>query len=148
MLGTDGPVEYSLRGIDPATRLPIRCRIDKLLTSPLTVVDIKTTADPLPDRFARDVVTYGYHRQLAWYGNLARAAVPSEDVSHVLVAVRNVPPFECQTYAVADSAIRLGAAENRRLLQELARRLDGDAWHHDGWGRDLELDLPPWAYKE
>lgn len=69
LIDTPGETEVSFFWIDPATGLPCRCRVDKLIDMPKVaiVVDVKSCRDARPHKFRRSMVDYGYYRQGAHY---------------------------------------------------------------------------------
>ena len=146
LLRADGRVELALFGKDAVTMLPIKGRLDKLVQfgEGVVILDLKTTADPTPERFAKQVYEQRYHRQAAFYAMLA--AMHGHDVAAVVfVAVRNVPPYECVVYECDSGIIETGERENRAALDDLARRLKADYWHGPTFGRITELTFPKWA---
>lgn len=148
LLQADGRVELPLFGTDGPTGLPIKGRLDKLCAFPggVVIVDLKSTADPSPEAFGRQVWQQRYHRQAAFYSMLA--VLSGECVEGVaFVAVRNAPPFECVVYQCDQAMLDQGFAENRAALDDLARRLKADYWHGATHNRITELTLPKWATK-
>jgi hypothetical protein len=146
LLRADGRVELPLFGTDRPTGLPIKGRLDKLcqFEEEYVIMDLKTTADPSPEAFGKQVWQQRYHRQAAFYSRLA------EDRGYTIiavafVAVRNVPPYECVVYQCDQAMLDQGATENRAALDDLALRLKADYWHGPTFGRITELSIPKWA---
>jgi exodeoxyribonuclease VIII len=146
MLRADGRCELALFGKDLITGLPIKGRLDKLAVygDSTIIVDLKTTNDPTPEAFAKQVWQQRYHRQADFYQNLANQH--GHDVAGcVFIAVRNEPPFECVVYQCDSAMLEKGYEENRKALDDLARRLKADYWHGPTFGRITELSIPKWA---
>jgi hypothetical protein len=146
LLRADGRCELALFGKDLITGLPIKGRLDKLAVygDSTIIVDLKTTADPTPEAFGKQVWQQRYYRQADFYQNLANQH--GHDVAGVVfIAVRNEPPYECVVYQCDSAMLEKGHEENRKALDDLARRLKADYWHGPTFGRITELSIPKWA---
>ncbi len=82
------------------------------------IIDIKTCQSAALDTFQRDVDSYGYYRQAAYYFDMLDAVGIHAD-SFVLVAVEKSAPFAVATYAIGRDSIsvQIGREENDRLLR-------------------------------
>jgi exodeoxyribonuclease VIII len=145
LIEAEGSVERAVRWIDPDTGLPLRSLFDKVIEGDATLLDLKSAADPHPDRFARAADDFGYHRQQALYREGAEHLVGVRPRFRFL-AVGKKPPFECYVYQLEEAAEDLGVRQNRELLRELRDCIDYDQWHGRGADRLVTLRLPPWAY--
>ncbi len=129
--------------------LDLRCRLDRVVESSrgIIVPDLKTTLVNPHSRFSWSKVVYdrAYHRQGAWYKEAAE-----ELIGHVYrwcwVVVQNEPPYSCKVWELAPLAMEMGHDENEEALEELAYRLDKQAWHPRDYGKAGVIDLPPYAY--
>jgi exodeoxyribonuclease VIII len=133
-------VEHTITWTDPVTHIDCKGRLDAL-RSPGRVVDIKTSRDISPKRFASAAAALRYHGQLAFYHDGAGC---TDSNTPVIVAVESKPPHDVAVY---DCGLWLvpGRALYRRLLDRLAECRRTDTW--PGMVPEpMELDLPPWAY--
>jgi hypothetical protein len=88
--------------------------------------DLKTTQDASV-AFEDSILKYGYHRQAAWYLDAANAAGLGLK-EFVLIAVEKDAPFGVQTFALDDSLIAKGRAENRASLALFAECKTSGNW--------------------
>lgn len=151
MLEREGERELPLRWTDSETDLPCKVMLDFLFFTRARdrarVLDLKSTSDPTPHAWTRSVVTFGYHRQAAFYGD-ATAALTGLPVDFLFLVVRSSPPYEVVVYDLDDQAVEVGRQQIRAALRDLARRLETSNWRAPWQGerpRPTTLSLPPWA---
>ncbi len=72
------------------------------------VVDLKTTTDAHPERFARTALRLGYHAQLAWYQDGLTAAGICAPEEAYIVAVETKPPYVVTRFKLTDRALDFG----------------------------------------
>lgn len=99
-----------------------KARIDALSRDYKTIVDIKTAADPMPEKWDRDCFQYGYHRQGAFYEDGLRSTV--EDVCDwtvIFIVIGKSDPYHvfCRQLELID--IVMGRDENMVDLTRLVR---------------------------
>jgi hypothetical protein len=140
-----GDAEHVVRWVDLGTGLACKARLDKLLTTNGIVLDLKTTADPSPEAFAKSVANYGYHCQAAWYLDAANSETGGSAADFLLIAVGSQEPFECVCYSLEADAVKLARQQNARDLAELAGRIESNNWE-SRWSGVQQIDLPRWAY--
>lgn len=148
ILDAPGEFQRTIKWLDDETGLWLRCRLDKLayLKEGLFPSDIKTCRSNRPRQFSNDAYEYGYHRQAAWYWDgLVEAG--EEPEAWLNVTIGKPDPQECIVYEMKPEAVTLGREQNRKLLRELAERLESKDWHPREWNQVLELDMPPYAYR-
>jgi len=148
-----GDAEQSALWLDPDTGILCRGRCDLLGHRTGTIVDLKTTRCAAREPFSRDIWTYGYHMQGAFY--LAGAqALGLEMDKFAIVAVEKEPPYGVALYEMTEAAIHDGNREIRPLLALFAECEAAGEWPGYGFTRDgdgnlrhtVELvDLPTWA---
>jgi hypothetical protein len=127
---------------DPVTGLLCKCRIDALSAA---VADLKSTNHADPWHFARTVVDYCYHAQMAHYC----AGVKSEtgrDHSAAIIAVEKTPPHEVGVYEMAWDSDDLWAGQEliRLLLQTVKQCRETGEWP-GAYPATMTLTLPNWA---
>jgi hypothetical protein len=103
--------------------LPLRVKLDVVLERPmgLVAVELKTTMDPSPEGFGRQMAAYGYHVQGALYvRGLAHAAgVDVTEVTFLHIAIRNTPPFETAVYDNSTHILGVGMEHLDDTLSKL-----------------------------
>lgn len=127
---------------DPETGLLCKCRLDAVKAD--TVVDLKTTLDASTGAFARDAIKHGYHVQAAHYLQGVEATTGHRPEWYFLV-IEKKPPYCIHILHASSELIELGAYERARLMEELKRCSDVDAWPSY---KTEELLPPAWAYTE
>jgi len=150
-LDAEGPVEQSMFYRDEETGLGLRARLDKLCLASggSVILDLKSTVvDPHSEReVAKQIYTFGYHRQGAWYWDAAEAW--GHDIEALLLAfVRNSAPYDCHVWELSGMALELGRHRNRTARRELAARLQSNNWKPESFGRISMIDVPDWAYQQ
>ncbi|WP_422444117.1 PD-(D/E)XK nuclease-like domain-containing protein [Endozoicomonas sp. ALB091] len=91
---TGGEAESSIFAVEPNTGLPVKVRPDYLRRQDRMMVDLKSTRDASPFRWAKDAGLRGYHIQQAMYCHvptLLEPALPIDDF--VFVICENTPPM-------------------------------------------------------
>lgn len=106
------------------------------------IFDFKTTTDASPKAFARDIVNRGYHRQAAYYLDLAKENnMPHSEF--IFVAVEKKPPYLVALYQVDLQGIQRGRKAYIDLLQIYIQCQTSGIW--PGWGDEPQiLTLPNW----
>jgi len=137
-----GRPEQTLTWVDPTTGIACKGRLDYL--RPEGIVDLKTTANLDPRRFASTANDMGYHGQLAFYVRGLKA-LGMADPACWLVAVEGAAPHDVVAYRVDPLVLQLGDELVGRLLERLAECQATKRWP----GRHPEeqtFHLPAWAY--
>lgn len=147
LIENDGESEFSIFWTDVETGLECKCRVDWMAAIPL---DIKTTCDPSPATYARQLVNLGYHRKLAHYLD-GLAHFVGEPIPMVHLAAGTSEPFLVATYDIDDRDQRgqsLGNRQRRRTLRQLAECYATGDWR-EPWEKQItSLRLPGWAFYE
>jgi hypothetical protein len=136
-----GKPEHTITWTDEETGIACKGRIDWL--SPIALVDLKTTNDLDPQRFAANAARMGYHCQLAWYGMGLRAR--GLDLPAKLLAVETTEPHDVIVFSLDEDTLYAGEQEVRDLLSRVAAGRFSQQWP----GRAQEetpLALPSWAF--
>ena len=138
--------EVSLLWTDPATGLRCKGRADLWAADPFDAYlwELKKSARAHPTAFPREILTRGYHSQLAWYDTGARVLgfTPSSVGLIVVHDAAKDDVHEVGTYDLIADALELGREVNRRALDEYAACVREGKW--PGWGR-RPLSVPNWA---
>lgn len=129
-LAAPGPVEQSLFWTDSETGLPLKSRIDKLLTTeggqPF-VLDLKTASDSTADGFSRSYRKFHYGTQEAHYSESIRVHCGQRPLFRFLV-VRNREPISAAVYRSDIREFRRAFSRWREALRQLARCYQTGQW--------------------
>lgn len=128
---------------DGATLLPCKAKPDKVVDGAKLVIDLKTCENPSPESFARNVVSYGYGRQAAWYLD---GLFPGGDGQFIFAAVGKLPPHEVVCYSIGRMELELFAEQNANDLGRLAACRASGEWA-SRWPELEKLTIPFWAFK-
>lgn len=110
------------------------------------LVDVKTTQDASPEAFAKEIVSYRYHTQAAYYLDIWNDATERPfKQCFLFIAVEKVPPYLVAVYNLDIQAIEKGRAENHADLCTYMACAERGEW--PGYAQEIvNLNLPPWAY--
>lgn len=109
------------------------------------IVDIKTTAQVDPRRFAATAARFGYHVSMAAYqeGAIAAGLIGPADPVHI-ICVESVSPHDVVVYQIPDDVLAAGLELWRSALQQIAHCESTGIW--PGISDDtIPLILPAWA---
>ena len=123
----------------------VKVRPDLLSIQGQFQLDWKSTADPTPDAFGRQAISYGYHRSAALYLDALRALDSLPMRWYVLGALAKDAPYEVAAYQVSDELIDAGRAEYQALLKVYADCQDSGNWTTPQTSH--QLSLPAWMAK-
>ena len=133
--------ELSVFWADPQTGTHCKMRADMVIVRDGTavVMDLKTTSNPGPEAFGKQVSEYGYHRQAAYYLDaLSLHGIPAE--SFGFIAVGKDAPHAVAVYALSQDAIATGRDENRELLDRYSACEKSGVW--PGYAGVSAINLP------
>ncbi len=92
------------------------------------LVELKTTRDSSPFRFARDAQRYCYHAQLAWYLDGLIASGQAHPTEAFIVAVESSAPYPVTVFELTEHAIELGRRMCRLWFERLMVCEQSDSW--------------------
>lgn len=92
------------------------------------VCDLKSTMCAKPGKFLKQARDFGYHAQLAWYGDGMEAAGYEAVDDHFIVAVENKAPFCVSTFQLTPDAVEEGRRMYRAWFDELMVCEQFDRW--------------------
>ena len=142
-----GVSESSAYWIDAITGVLCKCRPDHAApvdSESVVLLDVKTTADPMPEPFSRSIHTFGYHRQAAMYSRGYEQATGKRVSAFVFAVVSSAYPFIAVPYVLDDETMAQGADEVDELMALYARCQAANEWPAFGPGYQL-IGLPKWA---
>jgi hypothetical protein len=105
------------------------------------VVDVKTTTDASIESFAKDVASYKYHLQAAFYLELTSAK------KFYIVAVEKEPPYASATYLLSDDSIQ----EGKRLMDKAVNiyKMCETFGNWPGYSDEVRsITIPKWAFTD
>ena len=117
------------------TRFQVKGKIDSYYahSEGLDLIDLKTCADL--DKFPYDFFKFGYHMQLAFYGELLEQATGEPVKNHSVVAVETKEPYRSKRFDIELKVIKQGLDDitevcktmfdsNGKLLPEQPKQLE------------------------
>lgn len=142
----EGAHEQTVVWTDPDTGLRCKARCDTITVPKL--VELKSTQDGDPRRFANRAAGLRYHCGLAFHLDGARAAGHELDPEPLIIVVESRPPYDCQVFSLIEHAVLAGRNEYRRLLQRVAECNASGQWPGRSPAEVVPLALPEWAYTD
>jgi hypothetical protein len=140
--GQDIINEASFFAHDPDTGLAIKTRPDALSERTGIIYDLKTCQSANPRDFARDILSYGYHVQSAFYlHTLWHAGFTANDF--MFVCVEKTAPYAISVNVLSPEYLAYGRAQMKAALSQI-RNAD-DTGYTTGWSDDVNtIDIPRW----
>jgi exodeoxyribonuclease VIII len=144
ILSAPGGIETCCQWTDTETGLPCKSRLDKY-TDAHILADLKTTLDARPRQFMNAAISYGYHRQAAWYRRGYRAATGyTGPLPFRFIAVEKNPPFVVAVYEIPEEDLDIVDRENQKLLRTWAECVAAD--NYPGYSDECRMmQLPEYA---
>jgi hypothetical protein len=126
----------------------VRCkgRCDKFYHTLGMALDLKTTKDASPTKFARGIVDYGYASQAAFYTR-GLAALGVTLTKFYILAVENEAPFGAAVYTLDDEFMRIGRTQVALWMQQAAACFKSGEWPGYPSGV-VSLSPPAWWAKQ
>jgi hypothetical protein len=121
-------------------------RNDREAGARLIIPDYKTCTSAAPEKVAKAVYDWGYHRSGAWYIDMAVGLGLHIDAVFVLVFQEKTPPYLITVVELDQTAVEIGRDLNRRAIDLYARCVADDNW--PGYVADTDIQrvsLPAWA---
>ena len=139
LLSAPGTNEQTVLWREPTTGLLVKVRIDALrdlepelvfgskgLVPGPAILDLKTTRNPEPWAFGRDIADHGYDDQAAIYSDAVEALI-GQRPTYYIVAVRNDGNHKTVVGRIPEAAIERSRERYKaRLIELLERRFTGD----------------------
>lgn len=103
------------------------------------IIDVKTCQSAEPDAFARDVWSYKYHLQQAFYGTLCNTGR-----NFIIVAVEKEPPFAWRIYSLSEETHQAGLKLMNEAVNIFKMCNAFNTW--SGYSQETtEISIPKWA---
>jgi RecB family exonuclease len=126
--------------------LPIKGRLDRLekTANGWMILDLKTTDDASPSTFQKKAFTMGYHLQAAFYTDLVRKVLQTDEVEFMFCAMERRRPHGIALYRAGADMLELGRKQYKEALRTLAYCKETESF--PGYDSEvLDLSLPGWA---
>lgn len=144
LLGGDLLVEASVFSHDEATGVDMRCRPDGWRKDIAAVIDLKTTIDPSPQGFAKQVANFGYHLQDQFYRRTMLNDGHEVD-RFIFIAVGKDAPYPVGVYELDFQSLDEGAMGVQYALEKFSNALKTNVWDY-GFGDLQTIQIPPYAF--
>jgi hypothetical protein len=147
MAGPTTVNEASFFATDPDTGLKIKCRPDSLWDAKGVLYDIKTCQDASPRGVAKDMVTYNYAIQAAFYLHVMDCAGHKAD-QFVFVNVEKAAPYAVSTNILSPEYLAWGKQKMYETLRQIAEANQAQKWD-TGWSATTNVVvLPRWLQND
>lgn len=130
---------------DPITGLKCRVRPDVLRQDLSAMPDLKTTRDPSPQFFSREIWSRGYHVQMAFYAMGVKAITGKDPQLPCFIAVQNEAPFDVAVYECDEVMMERGSKAVRHGLDLIKECMDRQEWPGVQRLGAETISLPPYT---
>ncbi len=138
----DGAPEVTVTWRHGVYDVDCKARIDWLRDD--TIIDIKTSKNPSPEGFGREVAQYHYHMQLAWYQS-GMHMVTGKMLPCKIIAVENVEPYDVVVFDIPEEALHIGRELHMKALDKVVTGRITGKWPGAAPDEEVQLILPQWA---
>jgi hypothetical protein len=142
----EGRSEMSVFWTDETTKLPCKCRPDRIPDGDHGVIlDLKTVRSASIHAFTSACMSYGYAREAGMYIEGLNAVTNAKVDAFVFICIEKEPPYRTEIYTLEDLFLEYGKQEFRRLITIEAECRKHDFWPH--WKNEeiKTLYLPNYA---
>jgi len=123
----------------------VKCKSKLDLENKGHFFDIKTTDDASPEGFKKSIGKYNYHRQAAFYGDIAASnGVPF--LSFNFVAIEKKPPYLIGVYTLCDASIDIGRKSYKRILKKFKLHTDNPGTYEGYSATFQSISAPDWKF--
>lgn len=144
-LSGDLVVEASMFAHDSIYNVDTRARPDGWRKDIAAIIDLKTTIDPSPEGFARQIANFGYHIQDQFYRRVMTLNGVEID-RFIFIAVGKEAPYAVGVYELDWRTLDEGKAAVKYALEQYAEAQKSGIWGY-GYGELQTLQIPPYAFK-
>jgi len=143
MAGPTTVNEASFFATDPETELKIKCRPDSYWDAKGVLYDLKTCQDASPRGVAKDMTSYNYAIQQAFYMHCLELA-GYEASQFVFVHVEKTGAHAVSTNIIHEEYLDWAKGEMHMTLRKIAKANEAQKWD-TGWSDQTNvIDLPRW----
>lgn len=130
----------------PRTGLELKVRPDIFVPSMGVMADVKTTVSSVPSAFARQVFSYGWHIQGAFYKLCAELAGWEVD-SFAFLSVEKERPFTAHVHYLSPEVLDYGERIVEQILTQIASCEERQNFS-PFWGTHSVIELPGWMAQQ
>lgn len=127
-----GVPEASMFWTDEETGVDLKCRVDflpeKTAGRRLVVPDLKTSADPHPDKWIKSAGDYAYHLQAVQIIEAVRAVGYADDAAVVFVNAGKDAPHLVSVIELTHEDLDLARRQRRHAIDKFRRCTERDEW--------------------
>jgi hypothetical protein len=147
MAGDTTVNEASFFAPDPDSGLQLKARPDSYWDAKGVIYDLKTCQDASPRGVAKDMQTYNYAIQAAFYLHVLSLA-GYEAKQFVFVNVEKTAPFAVSTNILSTEYLEWGTQQMHLTLDKIAKANEAQKWG-TGWSDQTNvIDLPRWLQND
>jgi len=142
LMEQNGVNEKSIYSICKETNIMKRGRLDRICEDANMIIDYKTTTDGSAKGFQSSIFKFNYHKQAAYYIDLAREQ--GLDINRfVFVVCEKEAPYAVSVFELDEECIELGRAQYQKDLRKLDECINTDEW--PSYSTDvIKVTLPSW----
>lgn len=145
----DGESELSIFTTCPRTGLQLKCRFDRMAMGYPYPVDVKSTKSVDWRSFSKDIKTYGYHIQAAYYLYVYELATGIKLNQFCFFAIENVAPHRNCMYFLDAESLELGRKIMFEALDTLLACMNGEIEKTQGMVLESqEIGVPAYVFDE
>jgi hypothetical protein len=140
--------EYTIEGLDIATGLWARCRIDRLKRQEgrTFVVDLKTSRDASPKVWARQADGDGLPTQAFLMTALAEEHFKCP-IEYRYVVCDKDPPYRVEVFKLPAEYIEIGRDDYMRVVTAFKKAVETWNWYPTSHGKTVTLGVPEWRMR-
>ncbi len=140
--------EYTIEGIDIATGLRARCRIDRLKKQDgaVYVLDLKTSRDASPKVWARQADGDGLPTQAFLMTSLAEEHF-RQKIEYRYIVCDKEAPYRVEVFKLPDEYLEIGRDDYMRAVTAFKKSIDSWNWYPTSHGKTVTLGVPEWRMK-
>ena len=147
MAGDTTVNEASFFATDPTTGLKIKCRPDSYWDAKGVIYDLKTCQDASPKGVSKDIISYNYALQSAFYlHTMVCAGYPAEQF--VFVNVEKSAPYAISTNILSPEYLAWGKQKMHETLDKIALANEAQRWETGFSDTTNVVVLPRWLQQD
>jgi hypothetical protein len=123
-----------------------RCKVDAQITKHRWRMDVKTSADAMPEGFSKSIADFFYHLQTAMYLDSFDDDTDEWKWTWLVVQTEGLPRVRC--YEIDATALALGRDLMDRYLDEYHERRERNDWSDDNEDKIVAIAPPGWHFKK
>jgi hypothetical protein len=141
--------EYSICGLDVATGLEVRCRIDRLKREDgrVIVMDLKTSRDASPRAWQKQADSDGLPTQAFIMTALAEEHF-KQKIEYRYVVCDKDAPYRVEVFRLPPEYIEIGQDDYMRAITAFKKSVESWNWYPTSHGKTVTLGVPEWRMKK